>query len=186
MKKIIFTLVAVLAFTAVATAQPKSIGGRFGYMGLEVSYEHGMAGANFLELNGGLDFGWDGTPGFIASGIYNFMIAQPNWSRGEWGFYAGPGAYAGYVDDRVKVDHIDNESWHGHSFHAPGFTFGITGQVGLEYTFWFPLQLSVDLRPYLGLHINGDGEYHYEHKVGWYDRGASMGFAPTLSVRYRF
>ncbi|MCQ2146888.1 MAG: hypothetical protein MJZ16_05150 [Bacteroidales bacterium] len=184
MKKIIITLVAVLAFTAVATAQPKSIGGRFGYMGLEVSYEHNMAGANFLELNGGLDFGWNGDPGFIASGIYNFMIAQPNWSRGEWGFYAGPGAFAGYLDDKIKIDHYDNQVGVA---HASGFAFGITGQVGLEYTFWFPLQLSVDVRPYLGLHINGDGKHDvYPTKVGLYDRGANLGLAPTLSVRYRF
>jgi len=185
MKKIIIALVALVAFTAVATAQPKSIGGRFGYMGLEVSYEHNMSGANFLELNGGLDFGWYGDPGFIASGIYNFMFAQPNWSRGEWGFYGGPGVYAGYLDDKIKQDAYYVEL-NGRVAHAPGFTFGITGQIGLEYTFWFPLQLSVDLRPYLGLHINGDGNYNYETKVGVYDRGASMGFAPTLSVRYRF
>lgn len=169
MKKIIITLVAVLAFTAVATAQPKSIGGRFGYKGIEVSYEHNMGGANFLELNGGLDFGWHNEhPGFIASGIYNFMIAQPNWSRGEWGFYAGPGAYAGYFDAKVA----NSDYW------ASGFSLGVTGQVGLEYTFWFPLQLSVDVRPYVGLHFSGD-------RTGWFVRDASL-FFPTLSVRYRF
>jgi hypothetical protein len=48
---------------------------------------------------------------------------------------------------------------------------GIAGQVGLEYTFHFPLQLSVDLRPQLGLVNQAFGIW------GWY---------PHLSIRYRF
>ena len=57
---------------------------------------------------------------------------------------------------------------------ANNFFFGLVGQVGLEYTFWFPLQLSADLRPTLGI---CDGEF-------WTD--GLFGFVPTLSVRYSF
>ena len=58
---------------------------------------------------------------------------------------------------------------------AVGFSeklhLGVAGQVGLEYTFWFPLQLSLDIRPQLGLVNSAFGIW------GWY---------PHLSVRYRF
>jgi hypothetical protein len=57
----------------------------------------------------------------------------------------------------------------------PAAMFGIVGQVGLEYTFWFPLQLSADLRPRL-CYVN---DSLWEH-------GLSHGFIPTISVRYHF
>ena len=69
----------------------------------------------------------------------------------EWGFYAGPGVAIGASPETFNV--------------------GIAGQVGLEYTFHFPLQLSVDLRPQLGVVNQAFGIW------GWY---------PHLSVRYRF
>ena len=85
------------------------------------------------------------------------MLAQPDWTdRGEWGFYAGPGAALGVV---------------GKSFCA-----AIAGQVGLEYTFWFPLQLSVDLRPQIGFWAGNK-------TAGFYSLES---FCPTLAVRYRF
>ena len=67
------------------------------------------------------------------------------------------------------------------------------GHVGLEYTFDFPLQLCIDLRPCFGIHVN-DGKFYdketgirvdYGGKVGFYDNGL-LGFAPSLSVRYCF
>ena len=89
------------------------------------------------------------------------MFAQPNWTpRGSWAWYAGPGVSLGtahYNDKNGK------------------FFAGIVGQVGLEYEFWFPLQLSVDLRPQFGF---CDGEFYMD--------GVTYGFVPTLSVRYAF
>ena len=58
------------------------------------------------------------------------------------------------------------------------FVFGIVGQVGLEYTFWFPLQLSVDLRPQFGLAAGNGGARFYSEGM--------FGFVPTIGVRYRF
>ena len=147
MKKIILVAAMVLGFTVAASAQPKSIGLRFGY-GAELSYQHNMGGANFLEADLGLgEFKF-----FNAAVAYNFMIAQPSWTdRGEWGFYAGPGIAVAAGPEIFNV--------------------GIAGQVGLEYTFHFPLQLSVDLRPQLGVVNKTFGIW------GWY---------PHLSIRYRF
>ena len=174
MKKIILIAVAVLGFAVTAAAQPRAIGVRIGNGG-EVSYQH-TVGKDFVEVDGGLGLNlYDGNSLNVgATAIYNFMIAQPQWTdRGEWGFYAGPGAVVG-MDLFGDVKH---------------FSVAAAGQVGLEYTFWFPLQLSVDLRPVIGMHINSgytahDGT-HYGTRVGFYDNGL-LGFAPTISVRYRF
>ena len=146
MKKIILIAAMALGFVVTAAAQPKAVGLRLGY-GVEASYQHNLGSSNFLEANLGLD---DFTTLNLAA-TYNWMIAKPQWTdRGEWGFYAGAGAAVGYS----KGPHI-----------------GAAGQVGLEYTFWFPLQLSVDIRPQLGF---VDGEF------------GVWGWAPHLSVRYCF
>lgn len=156
MKKMIIVAVIALAAVFTANAQPRAIGGRIAY-GIEASYQHTLGGANFIEANLGLST----LTSLNATATYNFMIAQPAWTeRGEWGFYAGPGASIGY--------------W----WPVNAFTVAAVGQVGLEYTFWFPLQLSVDLRPQLGIATNGSA-------VGFYTDGL-LGFVPTIGVRYRF
>ena len=65
---------------------------------------------------------------------------------------------------------------------------GLAAQVGVEYTFDFPLVLALEVRPVFGLHVNDDvdlGGFKYNGKAGFYDNGM-LGFAPTLAVRYRF
>jgi hypothetical protein len=153
MKKIILLAVAVLGFTVAAVAQPRAVGLRGGY-GAEVSYQHSL-GTNFVEATLGLN----GFNTLNVAAAYNWMIAQPQWTdRGEWGFYAGPGAVLGF------------------GFGAASYlNVGAVGQVGLEYTFWFPLQLSIDLRPQLGL-ITSNGA------AGLYFGG----WCPALGVRYKF
>jgi hypothetical protein len=89
------------------------------------------------------------------------MIAQPQWTdQGEWGFYAGPGAGLG-----LGIGNDGNGNKHNY------FTLSAAGMVGLEYTFWFPLQLSVDFRQHIGF---GFG------KGIWFP--SSVG----ISARYRF
>ena len=153
MKRIILIAALALGVAFAAAAQPRAIGVRLGYGG-EISYQHTLGGANFVEAN----LGSLGFVGLDISATYNFMIAQPNWTdRGEWGFYAGPGVALGL-------------------FH--GTSIAIQGQVGIEYTFWFPLQLAIDLKPQIGIEMWNGG-------VGFYQDGL-LGFAPALSVRYRF
>ena len=146
MKKIILVAAMVLGFAVAASAQPRAAGLRFSY-GAELSYQHSL-GENFLEADLGLgDFQY-----LNVAATYNFMIAQPDWTdRGEWGFYAGPGVALGAGKEVLNI--------------------GVAGQVGLEYTFWFPLQLSIDIRPQIGLVGNTFGLW------GWY---------PQLGVRYKF
>lgn len=148
MKKAILIIAVLVSSAAVALAQPKSIGGRLGNYGVDVSYENYVSrGADFLEFGLGLDNGFS-TSSFHVDGIYNFMIIQPNWtSVGTWGFYAGPGASV------ALWKNSDDEN----TVYA-----GFVGNVGLEYTFSFPLQLSVDFRPRLMFGdggVRGDGPF---------------------------
>lgn len=153
MKKIILVAALVLGFAAAAAAQPRAIGLRGGY-GVELSYQHNL-GANFVEA----DLGLTGFNALNVAATYNWMLAQPDWTnRGEWGVYAGPGAALGLGFG--EVSHLN---------------VAVAGQVGLEYTFWFPLQLSIDLRPQLGLWTGGGA-------AGFYFGG----WCPALGVRYKF
>lgn len=158
MKKTLIIIAAVLGFAVAASAQPKAIGGRLGYC-IEASYQHYLGDPNFLEINAGI---WGLSDiGFKATGIYNFVFAQPAWSpRGFWSWYAGPGVTFGTTAYNEKNGK---------------FFFGLVGQIGLEYEFWFPLQLSADLRPTFGF---CDSEF--------YKDGISYGFIPTISIRYAF
>lgn len=155
MKKIIIVAALVLGFAAAAAAQPRAIGLR----GAEISYQHSID-KNFVEVDGGAGFGYgtDVKMTVGATAVYNFMIAQPQWTdRGEWGFYAGPGANVGLG--------MGSE---GNNF----FNVSAAGAVGIEYTFWFPLQLSLDVRPQVGIGFGG-------HGLHW-------GVMPSLGVRYKF
>lgn len=157
MKKFFITVLSVLALTVAAQAQPRALGVNLGYS-TNLSYEHNAGSEDFFEWN----LGTMGFDNLQISGVYNFMIAQPSWtSRGEWGFYAGPGLALGTGFSKGNI-----------------FMLDFLGQIGLEYTFWFPLQLSIDLCPQFGFYVQkGDVEYH---------KDGLFGFTPTLSVRYRF
>lgn len=155
MKKLIIFALAVL-ISAIAVAQPRSIGGRFGY-GAEVTYQH-TVGKNFVEL----DLGYNYARAFNATAKYDFVVAQPQWtSEGTWRFYVGPGIFV------------------GSDFNAKPLIFGISAQVGLEYTFKFPLQLSVDIMPTGGF-CTGNSSGVVFNKAGLF------GFVPTIGVRYSF
>jgi len=190
MKKFFAVIVLATAVAVSAFAQPKAIGGRFGYSGLEASYQHYLGNPNFLELDLGADFGYGNAWGFQASALYNITFAQPNWtSRGDWAWYAGLGLSTGYVYDRGgnKVEVAGNKAYERQGM---GFMVSVPVQVGLSYTFWFPLQLSVDIRPYLGIQ-NVSNRSKTENTTvktshtGFYMRGL-YGFAPSLSVHYAF
>ena len=142
MKKALVIIAAVMCMAVTASAQSKALGVRLGYGG-EVSYQHYMGGDNFLEA----DLGWFSN-GFYVSGIYDFVLA----SEGNFNFYAGPGAQLGATTGEEGE-----------------FAIGICGQLGMEYNFNVPIQLSLDWRP--GFNFIGGA-------FGW------QSFA--LGIRYRF
>ena len=191
MKKIIL-IAALSVITFIASAQPRAMGIRIGATGLEASYEHSMNPVQFIQGDLGMDFGYNvnGRPGVKATAIYNFIWARPNWTtQGSWAIYAGPGLSLGFVDDQVP--YVIGDVILGH--YDNGFMIGVVGQVGVEYTFRFPLQLALEVRPCFGLHVN-DGKFrdrdsgltvNYGGKTGFYDNGL-LGFVPSLSIRYCF
>lgn len=142
MKKFIMVIAAVLCLSSAAFAQSRALGVRATY-GAELSYQHSI-GSNFVEA----DLGWF-NHGFYLTGVYDFVFA----SEGNFNFYAGPGAAVGFYNDS----------------ETSGINLGIAGQLGLEYNFNIPLQLSLDWRPVFNF-IHGG--------FGW--EGIALG------IRYRF
>jgi hypothetical protein len=167
MRRFVFILIAIFASVFVAKSQPKALGLRAG-MDCQLSYEHNMTGdlqgaessGDFMELDLGVEFVYGYAVGLNAAAGYNFMIAQPEWTqKGQWGFYVGPAVKVGYL-------------WVG------GY-LAVGAQVGLEYNFDFPLQLSLDIRPAAGVAFEGG-------TCRLYGAEAILGSIPCLSVRYRF
>jgi hypothetical protein len=140
MKKFFMVLAAVVAMGFAANAQDNALGLRFGGgngYGAELSYQHN-AGPGFFEFDAGL---FDKFVDLTA--IYDFNIAP----IGPLNFYAGPGVFVA--------------TWPGENvLHA-----GLVGQVGLEYTFNFPLQISLDWRPWFNF-VDGFHGYYTGAALG--------------------
>ena len=161
MKKVLF--VAVLAMASImAYAQPRAIGVRLGY-GAQVSYEHALGSSNMISLEVGVPY----FAALEASCTYDwidpFGAAVPWNNRGEWHWYMGVGG-------------AFQTTWTN-----PGaMIIGAAGRIGIEYDFWFPLQLSLDFRPTLGVAIpyGGSGKAGFGYDV--YGSGIGLG------IRYKF
>ena len=187
MKKIL--LVALLALTSVAfvAAQPRAIGARLGW-DPQFSYEHGL-GNNMLSIEAGAFHNFHGVQAAVTYDWIDPFGADVPWNeRGEWHWYLGVGAGAGVF----FWDHA----------HAAGvragndyFYVGVAGRVGIEYDFWFPLQLSLDYRPVFGPGF----DHYYTNAEGVHDNHTDVYFhgaygdplsiwvgGIALSVRYKF
>ena len=81
---------------------------------------------------------------FNASATYNFMIAQPQWTdKGEWGFYAGPGAQVGFYNAGEN---------------AMALNLAVGGQIGAEWAIpAAPINITLDWRPMFYLMHGGFG-----------------------------
>lgn len=122
MKKFIAILAGVLAFAAVASAQPRAIGLRAGYPVGELTYQHSL-GANFAEADLGV-FG----NGVNLVGVYDFVFANAN----IFNFYVGPGALLGLYSSNDELK----------------FNAGIVAQLGAEAAIpSVPINISLDWRP---------------------------------------
>ena len=156
MKKMILALALVVSMVGAVNAQVdgKSIGLRFGN-GAEFSFNTALGSSNRLELDLGLN-NWDsnyGNTGFGLTGIYQWVWGLDDLAPG-FNWYAGVGGTVGSYKSTTTNQ---------------GLGIGVAGQVGLEFNFSIPLQLSVDFRPAIFL-VNSHDSYN--------DAG--------LSLRYRF
>lgn len=166
MKKLVLLTFCVVGFAFQSQAQniaDHALGLRLGDnngFGTEISYQHGLSENNRLELG----LGWrDGGhyDGFKLTGLYQWV-----WNiESGFNWYAGIGAGVG---SRSFHDHKDNED---HSHDDDGNIFAVlAGDIGIEYNFDFPLLLSLDFRPEIGLDDYGD----------------AVGFDIALGIRYQF
>ena len=159
MKKSII-LVAILAIVSVgsAIAQPRAIGANLGY-GIDLSYQHSLGEANMIDLSVNIPF----FEGIGATATYDwvnpFGTVIPWDYEGQWNWNLGVGAGLGI-----------------YGFKAPAFYAGVVGHVGVSYDFWFPMQLSLDYRPNIGI-VGGEG-------ITFNTSGLYSGI--TLGVRYLF
>ena len=191
MKRVIFIMI-LISVCSVLNAQPREMGLRAGAGGFEATYQHGIRSTQFLEVDLGMDLGYNanGRPGVKATAAYDFIWAQPSWStKGIWSIYTGPGISLGYVDDIVPYD-INGRI---NGFCDNGFMIGFVLNIGIEYMFLAPFSITFDVRPCIGVHIN-DGCFRipetslfaeYGRKVGLYNNGL-LGFIPSVALRYRF
>lgn len=157
MKKRFLLLVLLMSFysTLSVEAKGKAIGVRGGNGG-EISFQTALGGINRLELDLGLN-DWDdnsGYAGFGLTGVYQWVWRLDELAPGfKW--YLGVGPQLG--------------SWNNKKYS--GFALGVVGQVGLEFNFKIPLQLSLDYRP---------SWYVLPNRYGGAWEGAALG------IRYRF
>lgn len=158
MRKLLLTFALIGGVVCMSNAQEianNAIGLRLGGgngFGAEVSYQRAIGTANNrLEFDLGLE---DDGPydAFKLIGLYQWVWAIQD----GFNWYAGPGAGIGFYD-----------------YYEEDGAYGvITGTVGLEYSFDFPLLLSVDFRP--------------EFLLGVTDHVDDVNFGVGLSARYQF
>ncbi|MFP9113318.1 hypothetical protein ACLI1A_05215 [Flavobacterium sp. RHBU_3] len=163
MKKVLFTafLLAGIALSAQAQDRKNALGVRLGSndgFGAEVSYQRDLSSNHRLEL----DLGWRDSDHWNAvklAGLYQWVWNIENGF--DW--YAGVGGGVG------SWSHDDYGPYDGDDSGA--FIFA-AGDIGIEYNFDIPLQISLDLRP----EVYFNDEY----------RGDNFGADFGLGVRYKF
>lgn len=162
MKKIILSAVVLLSGVFAANAQEglskNALGLRLGDndgFGFEVSYQRLLSENNRLEL----DLGWRNDKYYDAvkiAGTYQWI-----WNiDGGLNWYAGVGGGLG------------TWNYSNGPFDDSGAFVFVAGQVGIEYNFDFPLQVSLDFRPELYLNNN--------------DYRESFGPDIAIGARYKF
>lgn len=139
MKKIFLLSMTLLSFSLVSNAQDiadHALGFRFGSsdgLGAEISYQHALSDSNRIEG----DLGWRNSNSYDAfkiTGLYQWVM--PIDHALNWYVGAGGGLTSFSGKNALK----DSNSQ----------TIFVAGDIGLEYAFDFPLQLSLDFRPEIG------------------------------------
>jgi len=158
MKKLFFLAAFVAASVMSFADGPRAVGGRLGY-GVDASYQHALGESNMVQLEVGVPF----FSRLEAACTYDWInpggLDIPWNERGDWNWYAGVGG-------AIQVP-----------FSFTGAFIGAAGRIGVEYNFWFPLQLSIDFRPTLGISCSQAGAaFAYD----------LYGGALGIGVRYKF
>lgn len=141
MKKILLLFLAIGFYCTQIQAQQiadHAIGIRIGSdsdgVGPEINYQHGLNNLNRIEVG----FGWHGGTwhnNVKLTGLYEWVWEIDN----GFNWYAGPGAGLGIENRKYR-------KWPYEEKRSDFFGF-VTGTVGIEYQFDFPLLVSFDFRP---------------------------------------
>ncbi|WP_411030622.1 hypothetical protein [Spongiimicrobium sp. 3-5] len=164
--KILKVLTTFLVFATVSVGAQEisdhALGLRLGDsdgFGAEISYQKSIARYNRLEVN----LGWRDNRNFDAfklSGLYQWV----HTIDGDFNWYYGLGGGLGNVDFEPIPNGDDPDG---------GLFVFAAGNIGVEYNFDFPLLLSLDFRPEIGL-------------VGYDDFSDNFDFDIALGIRYQF
>ncbi len=157
MKKLFLSSIIFLSIIATTMAQDISsnaIGIRVGDndgFGTEVNYQRNLGNTHRLELG----LGWRDASNFNAirlTGLYQWV-----WNLdGNFNWYAGFGGAVGSFDfdDTFINDELDE------------FFFNAAGVVGIEYNFDFPILISLDFRPEIGIINDVDDDLEFDIALG--------------------
>ncbi|MDR0829690.1 MAG: hypothetical protein LBN95_06225 [Prevotellaceae bacterium] len=175
MKKII--LIGIFGIAAItATAQPRSIGVRLG-INQELSFQQYVRNEdNIIQF----DAGAFAAQGAQVSLTFNWITPAKNSNFASYGGFGVGGGYSA-KDNFWYYKYKDGATLPSYVF------FGITGMIGLEYTFDnIPLAIALDYRPLIGIDV---GKKSY-NKITSTDTGINLhtaGFLQLgLSVKYLF
>lgn len=158
MKKFLLTFCLLASIVVAANAQPRAIGARVGW-NLEFSYQHAIASRNMIDLTAGVTNFFNNAAYVDANCVFDWVFNI----NGGWNWYVGPGLGVGYGF---------GSHWRENDYIP--FRLNIGGQIGVEYQFGIPLNLSLDWRPMWNVMGAGHGFFYGEF--------CSFG----LGVRYRF
>lgn len=152
----------------VKSSAPRAIGANLGTT-LGFSYQQGLNnGKGMLDFDVNvpiLSGNWGIGAHITYDWINPFNTAIPWNNKGEWNWAMGVGVAGGIYG-------FKNPSWHA----------GLAGLIGVAYDFWFPMELSIDWRPEIGVL----GAYNSEtnkYSLGFGLPGL-LGF--QIGIRYLF
>ena len=159
MKKTLIITLLFLGLSGMLYAQdiaPNAIGLRIGDndgFSTEVNYQRALSEDNRLELG----LSWRTGNDFDAikgTGLYQWV-----WNiDGGFNWYAGAGASVGVFD-------VDNNSSRFNDDYSELF-INAAGDIGIEYRFDFPLLLSLDFRPEVGILNDFDDSLEFDIALG--------------------
>ncbi|MBU2996378.1 hypothetical protein KO500_08025 [Cellulophaga baltica] len=134
-------------------------------LGAEISYQRALTSVNRLEVNLGFrdSRAYDA---FKIAGLYEWVMPL----EGDFNWYYGVGGGFGSVDFESRVSDDDPD---GIEEVDGGLFVFAAGNIGVEYNFDFPVVISLDLRPELGL-------------LGYSEFSDSFDFDIGLGIRYQF
>lgn len=177
----------------VKSSTPRAIGANLGTT-IGFSYQQSLGASNMLDVDVNFPiFSLLSSPECVSWGlgasitydwINPFNTSVPWNNKGEWNWAMGVGVAGGFshtVNNNPGI--IGRNTFFGGNV-------GVAGHIGIAYDFWFPMELSFDWRPEVGIALNESSRWDDEKRdivyyihPGFYAAGL-LNFA--IGIRYKF